>query len=52
MSNAKVGGSSSVAFLVGIVLSLFDSFGIFVVLWLFGQCLEFVMDLFCTLILT
>jgi len=32
ISNAEVGSSSSVAFVVGIVLSLFDNFGFFVVL--------------------
>jgi len=32
ISDTKVGSSSSVAFVVGIVLSLFDGFGFFVVL--------------------
>jgi len=32
VSDAKVGSPSSVAFVVGIVLSLFDGFGFFVVL--------------------
>jgi len=38
MSNAKADCPSSVAFVVGIVLSLFKSFGFFVVLQLFSQC--------------
>jgi len=38
MSNAKAGCPSSVAFVVGIVLSLFESFCFFVVLWSFSQC--------------
>jgi len=37
MSNAEARCSSSVAFVVGIVLSLFKSFGFFVVLQLFSQ---------------
>jgi len=37
MSNAKVCCPSSVAFVVGIVLSFFNSFGFFVVLQLFSQ---------------
>jgi len=37
-SDAKVGCHSSVAFVVGIVLSLLESFGFFVALQLFSQC--------------
>jgi len=35
--NTKVGGFPSVGFVVGIVISLFESFGFFIVLWLFSQ---------------
>jgi len=49
MSDAKVGSSSSVAFIVGIVLGLFDSFGFFVVLWLFSQCWDLFGDWSCML---
>jgi len=34
----KVGCSSSVTFVVGIVIGFFDSFGFFGVLLLFGKC--------------
>jgi len=49
MSNAKAGGSSSVAFIVGIVIGLFGSFGFFVVLQLFSQCWDFFGDQSCML---
>jgi len=49
MSNAKAGSSSSVPFVVGIVFSLFDSFGFFVVLWLFSQCWDLFGDWSCML---
>jgi len=49
MSNAKADSSSSVVFVVGIVISLFDSFGFFVVLHLFSQCWDFFGDQSCIL---
>jgi len=49
MSNAEAGCSPSVAFLVGIVLSLFEGIGFFVVLQLFRQCWDLFGDQSCML---
>jgi len=48
-SNAKAGCCPSVAFIVGIVLSLFASFGFIVVLQLFSWCWAFFGDWSCML---